>query len=122
MKKRIFCLLVALCLLPNVSYAQFGGEVRVRPNTTLSGDVLFVTTAGSAEVLADETPCKRVLIKALLENTGNIIVGGSDVSFTGTVGFQLDAGEVWIGTVDNLSDIYLDAEVSGEGAGFTYEN
>ena len=93
-----------------------------RTNTTLAGGIKNVSATGTAEVLASSTACKRVLIKASLDNTGNVFVGGSDVDKTSENGFPLDAGEVWIGTVDNLADIWIDVTVSGEGVSFSFEN
>lgn len=122
MKKKILGIAVILCLFCNIAVAQFGEEVSIKTNVTLSGGTKNVGTAGTAEVLASSTPCKRVWIKASLDNTGNIFVGGSDVDKDTENGFPLDAGEVWPGTADNLADIFIDATVSGEGVSYTFEN
>jgi len=151
MKKRILVLflLCAICITWGVVYATPARESSVtdaKPMTiygkngsdlvaitvgtsgniggssTLAGGAKNVTAAGTAEVLAASTACKKVLIKASLDNTGNVFVGGSDVDKTTENGYPLDAGEVWIGTIDNLADIYIDVTVSGEGVSYSYEN
>ena len=68
-----------------VSFAQpartIVGEISVIqvPNPTFVGTSSFVTTAGTAEVLAASTACKVIRMKAFLNNTGDIYVGSSDV-------------------------------------------
>ena len=91
----------------------------VTGNPTLGSGYRDVNTAGTAEAVSGSVVIRRILMKASLANTGNIYVGDSDVSTT--EGFPLDAGEVWIGTVDNLTDIWINATVSGDSLGFTYE-
>ena len=76
-----------------------------------------VAAAGTAESLVAATKrAKAVTIIAKAGNTGQVYVGGSDVASTTNDG--LDAGEsltieavTWL----DLADIYLDADVNGEG-------
>ena len=77
-----------------------------------------VTTAGTQVVLSSSTATASVTIKALATNTGYIYVGASTVSSTD--GFQLQAGEVVSMDVDNLSDIWIDSSVNGEGVSYIY--
>lgn len=75
-----------------------------------------VTTAGTQVrlVAASQVVNGPVAIKALSSNTGQMYVGGSDVS--STIGFELDAEEVIIfDFVGDLYEIWIDSAVNGEG-------
>ena len=105
------------------SFALTPGAIRSDEGfSELNGGIETVDAAGTAQVLASSTKCKRVSVKAELDNTGNIFVGGSDVDKTTKNGIILDAGEAWIFYVDNLAKIYIDASVTGDGVHYTYEN
>ena len=117
MKK--FLVIFSLCFLILTPAFPWSGDVSTYQ--TLSGGIETVDAAGTAQVLASSTKCKRVSIKAELDNTGNIFVGGSDVDKTTKNGIILDAGEAWIFYVDNLADIWIDASVTGDGVHYTYE-
>lgn len=83
-----------------------------------------VTTAGTPVTLAaSATPSRRVTIVALDTNTGQIAVGGSGVvaaSGATRTGVILNAGDTYELDINDLSKVYLDATVSGEGANFAY--
>ena len=81
-----------------------------------------VTTAGTANVIAASTAAKSVIITAETNNTGIIVVGGSTcVAAVATRrGTPLEAGESMGLDCDNLNDIYIDSEVTGDGITFTY--
>lgn len=85
------------------------------PSTIYNGKKT-VTTAGTAEALADSTPVKSVVIKALYSNTGKVYVGDSSVSSSN--GFELEAGDAIAIEIDNLNKIYIDADNSGEGVSY----
>jgi hypothetical protein len=73
-------------------------------------------------VLAGSTAAKVVFIQAQTDNTGLIAVGNTGVDAaeaTGT-GIILYAGDTITLQCDNLSDIYIDATVDGEGVRYTY--
>ena len=79
-----------------------------------------VAAAGSAEALDTSTPFKiyrAITITAKVLNTGQIFVGGSDVS--SSVNDGLDAGEtVEFATYAHefrLADIFIDVATNGEG-------
>ncbi len=74
-----------------------------------------VAVAGTAEALpSSATPIKSITIKALASNTGKVYVGGSGVSSAN--GLELSKGEsISFNYNGNLNDIYIDADVSGEG-------
>jgi hypothetical protein len=72
-----------------------------------------VTTAGTRVVLASAQAITSVTIKALAANTGTIYVGGSSVASTN--GFQLAKSESVSMDITDLSTVYIDASVNGEG-------
>ena len=77
----------------------------------------MVTTAGAALALGAQQVNAALMVKALPANTGTIYIGNdgaSDVSSAN--GLPLAAGEVAIfDLVSNLSAIYVDSSVNGEG-------
>lgn len=84
-----------------------------------------VTTAGTRVQLAAQGGLGRiqtVAITALDTNTGTIVVGGSTcVAAAGTRrGVALAAKDSVSIDTDDLSDIWLDATVNGEGVSYTY--
>ncbi len=90
----------------------------------------MVTTAGDAEALMEATKFElaRVYsfkVRARLTNTGLIYIGNSTVD--DTTGDILSPGEsIWYETIEfgldrylNLTQIFIDADISGEGISFT---
>lgn len=75
-----------------------------------------VSTAGTRVVLASAQAITSVTVKALSTNTGLIYVGNSTVASTN--GFQLSAGDSVSMDVTDLSTVYLDCAVSGEGVSY----
>lgn len=76
-----------------------------------------VTTAGTEVALGASTRLKSgVSIKAMHANTGWIYVGANPV--TSATGYVLSAGEEVFVEVGNLSQIYIDASVNGEGVSY----
>ena len=84
--------------------------------TLLSGEKT-VTTSGTAEAIAAANVVEGLTIIAKAGNTGQVYVGGSDVTTSTNDG--LDAGDVLDlpGPLD-LADIYLDVDTNGEGVDF----
>lgn len=82
-----------------------------------------VTTAGTAVALASSTACESVCVTALSTNTGTVVVGASTVvAAAGTRrGTPLAANESVTFNVGDLSKIYVDSTVNGEGVSFSYE-
>lgn len=83
-----------------------------------------VTTAGTRErLVSTNTPCKKVTITALYENTDMIVLG--DVTVVASVGTRrgtpLVAGQSITLDVEDLYTIYLDSVVSGEGVSYSYQ-
>lgn len=84
-----------------------------------------VAAAGTAErLVAANTPCRRVTIQALPTNTGYIAIGDSTVvaNTAGSVrGLSLSASNSVTLHVEDLYQLFVDAEVSAEGVSFIYE-
>lgn len=80
-----------------------------------------VTTAGTrVQLITSSTPCRWVIITAKGSNTDTIWVGGSTVAVNSgipLVGLQSERLDV-----SDVSNIWLDSEVSGEGVTFVYGN
>lgn len=80
-----------------------------------------VTTAGTrVQLVTSESFCEGVIIQALDTNTGFIAIAGSDVvAATGTrVGVVLAKNDSITIPIKDLSLVYLDATVSGEGVSY----
>jgi len=87
--------------------------------------------AGTSERLvlpANELRTRSFMLQALPTNTGYIRVGGSDVSLTN--GAYLQAKDIYKAVNDvnqdteaesNLSDVWIVAEIIGEGVNVSYE-
>jgi hypothetical protein len=85
------------------------------PTQVISGQV-NVTTAGTAVALGTTNDIISVVIKAKSSNTGNIYVGGSNVSSSN--GLILSAGDAVSLDINNLSSVYIDSDVNGEGVSY----
>ena len=99
-------------------------DVNIASPATIGHGVKTVTSAGTDEALAGLTTCKKVTIQAQTDNTGWIAVGGSGVDATvatGT-GVLLGAGDSFELEITDLSSIYIDATVSGDGVRYAYFN
>ncbi len=76
-----------------------------------------VTTAGTAEALGSQIINGPLMVKALAANTGAIAVGNdgsNDVTVSN--GLTLAAAEVVIfDFIGNLSSVWIDSAVNGEG-------
>lgn len=96
--------------------------VKTEPTTSLGHGVKTITTAGTDEALAGSTACQWVIVQAQTDNTGYIAVGATGVD--GTVatgsGVLLSAGRSTTIIIDNLSKVYIDSTVNGEGVRYMY--
>jgi hypothetical protein len=112
MKARIAALMLAAAMLY--------GQVSVGSGTKT------VTTAGTAVTLtASNNVVKWVTIQALSSNTGAICIGGSTVLASSKNGTCITAGQAapmyfMGGFPYDLSNIYIDSAVGGEGVSYTY--
>ena len=85
--------------------------------TTLRNGQKYVTTAGTQVALASSTAIYHsVTIMAQAGNSGNIYIGDSSVSSSN--GYILDAGDTIEIQIANLSTIYVDSSVNGEGVSY----
>jgi hypothetical protein len=92
-----------------------------------SGRAVVAAGGTAAQISTSSKACLSVTVTALSTNTGIVVVGGSDVvAAAGTrKGTALEKGQQvkWtseIDGVDDLSQVYLDAVVNGEGVSFSY--
>ena len=99
-------------------HVSTGGAVA----TTMGDGRQTVASTGTAEAIAASTAVKEVTITAELDNTGTITVGGSTViDATATRrGSPLYPSESITIPTDNLAEVYIDAEVNGDGVTFSY--
>lgn len=83
-----------------------------------------VTTAGAAVALGSGAVNASLLVKALTTNTGIVYVGNDGAGDVNSAnGYPLAAGDqVIFGLVSNLSAIYVDAAVNGEGVAWLILN
>ena len=97
---------------PNVQLKIAGSSVDGRKT---------VTASGTAEALGTG-PCLWLIIIAETNNTAIIAVGASTVVAAEATrrGIPLNAGDSTTLTVDNLSKVYLDTTVNGDGVTFVY--
>lgn len=82
-----------------------------------------VTTAGTAvRLVSTNTRCSKVTIMAEVDNTGYIVVGDSTViaAIATRRGIPLSAGGSITLTVEDLYQVWIDAEVSSDGVTFIY--
>jgi len=102
---------------------MIGYEYSGKPPSVLGDGRKTVTKAGTAEKLVDTpTSCRWVIIIAEEDNTGTIVVGTSTVVATKATrrGAPLNAGDSIMILIDDLSKIYIDSTVDGEGVTFIY--
>jgi len=96
-----------------------------RPAAGIAGGRTIVATAGTAVQLSTtQTSCLSLSITAETNNTGLIAVG--DASVVAAAGTQtnvlaiLNAGDTISVDINNLTHIYLDSTVSGDGVAYGY--
>lgn len=81
-----------------------------------------VSEGGKAVALATGTACSWVTIEAETDNTGEIVVGGSSVvaELAKRRGLSLAKGDSVTLPAGNLTSVYIDATVNGDGVSFIY--
>ena len=123
-----------------VDLAQVGGtdvsgadiidptQLAVRVVQTAKGTIgtgrQTVTTNGTpVQLSGTSTATRRVFIQSETDNTGNIIVGDSNIeSVVGSErGIVLFTSQSIIIEIDNLNKVYIDSTVNGEGVAYLYE-
>jgi hypothetical protein len=93
-------------------------------NTVIGQGRKIVTTAGTPVALAASTSCKSVTIQAEKDNTDDVIIGGSGVvgALATREGIYLAPGDSIDVPIDDLSKVYVDSLVNGEGVTYVYFN
>ena len=91
-------------------------EVDQVPFGSAPSNKVNVTTAGTRVALGASTAIGGVIVRANLTNTGIIYIGDSTVSSSN--GFELDRGSTITYPIDNLSKVFIDSSVSGEGVSY----
>lgn len=85
---------------------------------TLKGaNTLNVTTAGT-RVQLPSIQCKMVTVIAKKTNSGSIFCGMNTVNNTTVYGVELEQKESYDFDVSNANEIWIDANVSGEGISY----
>jgi hypothetical protein len=81
-----------------------------------------VTTSGTAEALSTSTSIREVTVTAELNNTGTITVGGATVVDTVATrrGSPLYPGDSVTIASDDLAEVFIDAEINGDGVTYNY--
>ena len=87
-------------------------KVYIQPSMVIRNGKVVVSVAGTAVFLPNDS-IQKVIIKALSTNTGLIYVG--KVGVTSANGYQLSAGEPVTIETSNLANVYVDADINGEG-------
>lgn len=93
------------------------------PSTAIVDGRKTIAAAGTAERIATTAlPCRELVITAETDNTGYVVVGGSTVvAALGTRrGTPLSAGQSFVMSIADLSLVYFDVTVSGDGFTYTY--
>lgn len=91
------------------------------PASSLLGGNKVVTAAGTQErLVASSTPCAWVVITAAPANTGKITIGDSSVDATADAenGVTLEAGASFTVPINDATNVWLDATVSGDEVGY----
>lgn len=104
---------------------QYEADVKVVSSvTSINQGIKTVTTAGTDVALAGSTACKTVTVQAQTDNTGLIAVGGSGVDATEATGngVILYPGDSYEFDIDNLSKVFIDSTVNGEGVRYAFLN
>lgn len=102
--------------------AGTGGSKDASPPSVIGSGNASIVTPGVPVAIAGRTPCKKVVLCAPSSNTGEVYVGGANVSAANgsEVGIVLLPIGMTTLEINDLSKIYIDATVAGEGVSFTY--
>lgn len=97
-------------------------SLQISPFTGIGDGRAVVSSAGTRVALSTSTPIKEVTITAETDNTGVIVVGGTSciAALATRRGTPLEAGDSITLGVSNLSLIYIDATVNGDGVTYSY--
>lgn len=115
--------------MSDVSYIRNAAGQRINPATdestspptTITDNSKNVTTAGTrVQLISSVTPCRYVIVVAKDANTDTIWVGGATVAAgRGRPLVSLQAEKI---DINDVSKVYIDSVVNGEGVTFVYVN
>lgn len=98
-------------------YVTIGGTSSSSFTDTILNGQLNVTTAGTAVQLTSNEKAGYVKITYKDSNSGEIYVGDSNVSSSNGYILNYDNNSVVL-SLDDLSKIYIDSSINGEGVSF----
>lgn len=93
-----------------------GVDVNIEPlsRIVIAGVKTSTTPATPVRLVATNTRCASLCIKAKSTNAGTVKLGGT----SGTCLFELAKGESLSLDIDNIYDVYMDVTNSGDGVTF----
>lgn len=86
--------------------------------TVIAGQKTVTTSGTAVKLVTGVTAIHAVCIKALVANTGKIVVGPVGTLYASNNGYVLSPGEAISIPVSDLFKISIDAQTSGEGVSF----
>ena len=90
-------------------------QVSIQASASLSTGTAVVATTGIAVAIGSGR-CDRVDVMAMASNVGTVVIGASNVSFSGGVGMMLAPGaDAPTLEISRLDRVFIDAQVAGEG-------
>lgn len=98
-------------------------RAHVGPRTDVKDGRKVVAAAGTAEALSSSSiRCRHVDVTAETDNTGLVVTGGSTVvaALATRRGTPLNAGDTHTLYEVDLSEVFIDSTVSGDGVTFSY--
>lgn len=108
---------MVLSWVMNLGFAA-GGAVGPRTGTDWYAAVAVASAGTAVQFTTAPVPVKRIYFMAPSGNTGDVYLGGSDVSST-VMGRLFEPGDRWVvdfseGRWGNLSEFYVDAANAGD--------
>jgi hypothetical protein len=85
------------------------------PGSTSFSSGRKTVTAGTAEAIGGDVDCLELFVVADPDNSGNIYLGGSSIDNTGG---KIPPGGIMPCGPCNLSEVFIDADYSGEGISY----
>lgn len=95
-------------------------DVNYTFSTISEGRAKTVTPGTAVALAASATPARVVKIKAFADNTDKVVVGSSGVvaALATRKGIELAPGEAVDIRIDDVSKVYVDSVVAGEGVAY----
>ena len=103
-------------LFGSIAYDKDVNGFIIASSKAIYSGTTTVATAGTAEQLIEDLPCKRVHIKANPTNAGDVTIGGST-----SQDYILQPGEEITLNVANANIIYVNAANAGDGVNWLAE-